>query len=139
MARNRNNKWTADLDRRLLEMKAAGKSVFAIAAAFKRSAAAIVQRLYLLRRRERKHPGGGDDTVKVVGLPATAHAGPPDPLEVGQMAEPIIDTRERYVGYATICLQLAKVISDNESRLVLKEMASEWLRLAEEAEAGGCD
>jgi hypothetical protein len=52
------------------------------------------------------------------------------------MAEPLIDKRERYVGYATKCLQLAKVISDNQSRLVLKDMASEWLKLAEEAEAG---
>jgi hypothetical protein len=54
MARNRNNRWTGDLDRQLLEMKAAGKSVLAIAAAFKRSCAAIEQRLYLLRRLQRK-------------------------------------------------------------------------------------
>jgi hypothetical protein len=125
MARNKNNNWTADLDRRLLEMKAAGKSVFAIAAAFKRSAAAIVQRLYLLRRR------AGDTTkLKGLGLPTS---------EGGRMAESLIDTRERYVGYATKCLQLAKVIADNQSRLALKDMASEWLKLAEEAEAGDRD
>jgi hypothetical protein len=53
--------------------------------------------------------------------------------ERGQMAEQIIDKWERYVGYATKCLQLAKVISDNQSRLVLKDMASKWLKLADEA------
>ena len=47
------------------------------------------------------------------------------------MAERSIDDRERYVGYATHCLQLAKVATDRESRAVLKEMAAEWLKLAE--------
>jgi hypothetical protein len=42
-----------------------------------------------------------------------------------------IDDRERYVGYATHCLQLAKVATDQESRAVLKDMAAEWLKLAE--------
>ena len=39
--------------------------------------------------------------------------------------------RERYVEYATHCLQLAKATSDQNSRVVLREMAAEWLRLAE--------
>jgi hypothetical protein len=47
------------------------------------------------------------------------------------MAERSIDDRERYVGYATHCLQLAKVATDRESRAVLKEMAAEWLKLAD--------
>ena len=47
------------------------------------------------------------------------------------MAERSIDDRERYVGCATHCLQLAKVATDQESRTVLKEMAAEWLKLAE--------
>jgi hypothetical protein len=47
------------------------------------------------------------------------------------MAERSIDDRERYVGYANHCLQLAKVATDQESRAVLKEMAAEWLKLAE--------
>jgi hypothetical protein len=46
------------------------------------------------------------------------------------MAERSIDKREQYVGYATHCLQLAKVATDRESRAVLKEMAAEWLKLA---------
>jgi hypothetical protein len=54
MARERNNRWTADEDRQLLEMKAAGKSVFAIAEVFKRTVSAVEQRLYFLKVRERK-------------------------------------------------------------------------------------
>jgi hypothetical protein len=45
------------------------------------------------------------------------------------MAERSIDDRERYVGFATHCLQLAKVATDREPRAVLKEMAR--------SEAGG--
>jgi hypothetical protein len=47
------------------------------------------------------------------------------------MAERSIEDRERYVGYANHCLQLAKAASDQESRAILKEMAAEWLQLAE--------
>jgi hypothetical protein len=47
------------------------------------------------------------------------------------MAERSIDDRERYVGYATYCLQLPKATADRESSTVLKEMAAEWLKLAE--------
>jgi hypothetical protein len=49
------------------------------------------------------------------------------------MADRSIDTREQYVGFATHCLQLAKVAGDGQSRAVLKEMAAEWLKLAEDA------
>jgi hypothetical protein len=40
------------------------------------------------------------------------------------MAERSIDDRERYVGYATHCLLLAKATADRESRAILKEMAA---------------
>jgi hypothetical protein len=49
----------------------------------------------------------------------------PNPIRKESMAEQLIDKRERYVEYANNCLQLAKVIFDNQSRLLLKEMASE--------------
>jgi hypothetical protein len=49
------------------------------------------------------------------------------------MAEQPIDKRERYVDYATYCLQLAKTAFDNQSRTILKEMASEWLKLVEQS------
>ena len=48
-----------------------------------------------------------------------------------RMADRSIDKREQYVGYATHCLKLAKATADRESRAVLKEMAAEWLKLAE--------
>jgi hypothetical protein len=47
------------------------------------------------------------------------------------MADQSIDKRERYVDFATHCLKLAKVAADRESRAILKEMAQEWLKLAE--------
>jgi hypothetical protein len=47
------------------------------------------------------------------------------------MADRSIDDRERYVGYATHCLKLAKEATDQESRAILREMATEWLGLAE--------
>jgi hypothetical protein len=42
-----------------------------------------------------------------------------------------IDLRERYVGYATHCLELAKAATDRESRNRLREMAADWLKLAD--------
>jgi hypothetical protein len=42
-----------------------------------------------------------------------------------------IDLRVRYVGYATHCLELAKTTTDQKSRNILREMAAEWLKLAE--------
>jgi hypothetical protein len=47
------------------------------------------------------------------------------------MADQSIDKREQYVAFATQCLQLPKVAGDNQSRTVLREMAAEWLKLAE--------
>ena len=49
------------------------------------------------------------------------------------MEEQPTDKRERYVGYSVYCLKLAKVSFDNQSRVVLREMASEWLKLAEQS------
>jgi hypothetical protein len=51
----------------------------------------------------------------------------------GRMAEQPTDKRERYVGYSAYCLKLAKVTFDNQSRTMLREMASEWLKLAEQS------
>ena len=47
------------------------------------------------------------------------------------MADRSIDKREQYVDFATHCLQLAKVPTDRKSRAILREMAAEWLKLAE--------
>ncbi len=38
---------------------------------------------------------------------------------------------EEYVRYAEHCLAMAKLAPDQESRSIQREMAAEWLRLAE--------
>jgi hypothetical protein len=40
---------------------------------------------------------------------------------------------EEYVGYANHCLALASTTANGESRLLLRQMAAEWLELAEAA------
>lgn len=40
---------------------------------------------------------------------------------------------DKYVEFANRCLQLASTTRDEESRRILREMAAEWLDLAERA------
>ncbi len=47
------------------------------------------------------------------------------------MDSPTLETRERYVGYAEQCVRMAKRAEDPETREVLRDMAAEWLKLAE--------
>ncbi len=49
------------------------------------------------------------------------------------MADRSVDKGEQYVAFATHCLQLVKVATDRNSREILREMAAEWLKLAEVA------
>jgi Myb-like DNA-binding domain len=49
----RNNQWTPEEDRRLLDLQAAGKSSFLIAAELRRSVGAVHGRLSVLKARER--------------------------------------------------------------------------------------
>jgi hypothetical protein len=42
-----------------------------------------------------------------------------------------INKCEEYIGYAEHCLKLAGETSDRELRVILREMAAEWLRLTE--------
>jgi len=51
MPKNSNKPWTPDNDRRLLELKAAGKSHGAIGAALARSTGSIIGRLSILNTR----------------------------------------------------------------------------------------
>jgi hypothetical protein len=44
------------------------------------------------------------------------------------MAIPTIEKREEYIGYAELCVKLARQTNDQESRRILREMAAEWLR-----------
>ena len=50
---NSNNKWTKEEDKRLLELQAAGKSSFSMAAELRRSVGALPGRLAILMARER--------------------------------------------------------------------------------------
>ena len=51
MGKNSNAKWTPEEDRKLLELKAAGKSAVVIAAALHRTEASVVSRLGVLKSR----------------------------------------------------------------------------------------
>ena len=47
--------------------------------------------------------------------------------------ETTLEERLQYARYADCCSQLAKVIFDNQSRSILREMALHWIKFAEEA------
>ena len=49
------------------------------------------------------------------------------------MAIPKIDRHKVYARYAEHCLKLVTVATDQESRAIQREMAAEWLRLADSA------
>jgi DNA-binding NarL/FixJ family response regulator len=51
MARNSNERWTPEEDKRLLKLRADGKSSILIAAALRRSLGSVQGRIYLIRRR----------------------------------------------------------------------------------------
>jgi|EndMetStandDraft_5_1072996.scaffolds.fasta_scaffold66427_1 hypothetical protein len=53
MARKSNTKWTEEDDRRLLELRAVGKSALSIGLALRRSASAIEGRLGVLKAKAR--------------------------------------------------------------------------------------
>jgi hypothetical protein len=40
---------------------------------------------------------------------------------------------DRYVDFANHCLRLATSTDDRQSRVILREMAAQWLELAEKA------
>ena len=42
---------------------------------------------------------------------------------------------KEYVLYAEHCLMMAKVAPDQQSRIIQREMAAEWLRLADQLES----
>ena len=41
------------------------------------------------------------------------------------------DKHEEYARYATCCLEMTAVAKDHDARVILREMAAEWLKLAE--------
>jgi hypothetical protein len=52
-------------------------------------------------------------------------------VQGGVMAILEIDKHKEYVRYAEHCLKTATVITDQKSRAVLREMAAEWLKIAD--------
>ena len=57
MAKNLNRPWTDEEDRRLLQLRAAARSVISVAVALRRSAGAVGGRLGLLSKRAREMAG----------------------------------------------------------------------------------
>jgi hypothetical protein len=53
MPANSNKKWTPEVDKRLLDLQAAGKSTFAIAAELRRSITSVRGRLSVLKAKGR--------------------------------------------------------------------------------------
>ncbi|HVS47404.1 MAG TPA: hypothetical protein VHJ99_00700 [Candidatus Dormibacteraeota bacterium] len=45
-----------------------------------------------------------------------------------------VDKREEYVRYAEHCLAMAKIAPDQQSRIIQREMAAEWLKLPDKQE-----
>jgi hypothetical protein len=47
------------------------------------------------------------------------------------MAGPKNDTHKDYVRYAAHCLDIVPLATDREARVIQREMAAEWLKLAD--------
>jgi hypothetical protein len=47
------------------------------------------------------------------------------------MALPETDKHKEYVCYAEHCLQMAKIATEQGSQIIQREMAAEWLKLAD--------
>ena len=47
------------------------------------------------------------------------------------MALPTADKHKEYVCYAEHCLQMAKIATEQASCIIQREMAAEWLKLAD--------
>jgi hypothetical protein len=56
---------------------------------------------------------------------------PAGALQGGIVAVPKIDKHKDYVRYATHCLEVAPEITDRDHRAINREMATEWLALAD--------
>jgi hypothetical protein len=49
----------------------------------------------------------------------------------GNMAIPKTDKHKQYARYAAYCLDMVAVTRDQESRTIQREMAAEWMKLAD--------
>ena len=62
LAIKQNKPWTEEDDRRLMEMRAAGRSIRSLAAALRRSAGAVTGRISVLRSRRRAQSKANPDS-----------------------------------------------------------------------------
>jgi hypothetical protein len=53
------------------------------------------------------------------------------------VAIPENDKRKEYARYARYCLNMGAAATDQESRVIQREMAAEWLKLAESVRRPG--
>jgi hypothetical protein len=53
------------------------------------------------------------------------------------VAIPENDKRKEYARYARYCLNMVAAATDQESRVIQREMAAEWLKLAESVRRPG--
>lgn len=74
MPKKQNAPWTEDDDLRLLEMRAAGRSIPSVAAALKRSARAVTGRIAVLRSRAKAEAKAGPLCPKTM-LVSAQHEG----------------------------------------------------------------
>jgi hypothetical protein len=51
---------------------------------------------------------------------------------VGIMAVPTTNKHKEYSRYAAHCLGLTPAVTDQEDRVINREMAAEWLKLADD-------
>jgi hypothetical protein len=59
-------------------------------------------------------------------------AAPAGALQGGIMAVPKNDKHKDYVRYANHCLEVVHEITDQDHRAINREMAAEWLKLADD-------
>ena len=50
----------------------------------------------------------------------------------GVMADPAFNKHKEYSRYAAHCLGLTPAVTDQEDRVINREMAAEWLKLADD-------
>jgi hypothetical protein len=68
--------------------------------------------------------GGPYFPADLMGFPCSLRPG-------GIMATPKNDKHKEYTRYATHCLHMVTVTRNQESRAIQREMAAEWLKLAD--------
>jgi hypothetical protein len=86
---NKNKPWTADDDRRLVELRSAGRSILSIAAELKRTAGGVEGRIHILNKR-RKEAVGTSSALKAMASF--------DPYEPAVLHDRVTDRMETWTG-----------------------------------------